>query len=197
MKDLKLVMDILKDRKVPHAICGGAARDKAHGIEPRDVDICIWRGGVKDVEHNLILAIRDMRLAGLEVENLTDGDYFEEDRGQTGRVKLVLKVEGCIDLILWERDYLQSILQSFDSNINQYYLGEDGQAIYAGVDEGIFYLSPTVVAPCKRYKRLLEVIESCGWSVSEKTRVYMERVSSGQIASGQKFSTKGLFSLVP
>lgn len=109
-------------------LAGGCIRDSVHGVLYKDVDVVILCDGGNWFSDDIESYIeRYCRKVGLTVK----ADYigYGEDYGLRGLVRVCSTEHNAtgmkVDLLFYGCNNVQEVLDGFDFNINQYYLGTD------------------------------------------------------------------------
>jgi hypothetical protein len=153
------VLNILDKIKIPHsewAVAGGYARDLYFGLPPKDMDVGFFNIAGDDISY--------IKWA-LEKEGLLIMDYFDIDLEDEGAVicadydgngiKGVITVKGGIDLIFTEFENVQQWSDSFDYNINQFWIDGLDRTTYIG-SESTFGVLTFLHSNTKRHEKLIE-----------------------------------------
>ena len=173
------VVRLLQDKHHDCIIAGGAARDSAHGVGFRDVDIVVR------TENDDLYEL--LELLGFKC--------YEDNEYQTGedcgRIRSVWKhahIEG-IDVIVYNQDNFATVDEcikfGFDCNMSQYklvHLLHDSWAVYPlHSGEKVVKLLRDDVST-KRMERLIEIANNLGWDSAElQQRVTEAKEREGKI----------------
>jgi len=158
------VVAILRASDHDCVVAGGAARDSAHDVSFKDVDII-----VRSADIGLYSLLQLIGFTCYE-----DNEYQNEE--DCGRIRSVWKNQGLegIDVIVYNHDMFKSledcVLHGFDCNMNQYVMLTDIpdswsiMTLHRG--EKVVKLLRDDVS-IKRMERLVEVAERIGWDSTE------------------------------
>lgn len=157
-KDVSKAIDMLDKVGIDYIIAGGYARDVAHGVEPKDLDIMVT--GCSPDFYRLC-----KQLPYTEKFATGDSDDGYDDPCIVG----VLKIGSNVDIVMWSGTIFESlecvVRQGFDFNINQYVLDDISEPPrFVGNSKG--YLVRLLEE--LRHDRILKVTEiakNLGWQV--------------------------------
>lgn len=173
-------VNVLRSSDHDCVIAGGAARDSAHGVGFKDVDIIVRSdyNGLYDL----------LQIMGFKCYE----DHEYQNAEDCGRIRSVWKHETCegIDVIVYNEDMFKSledcVLRGFDCNMNQYvmlYDVPDSWSIMTLHNEPykVVKLLRDDVSTT-RMERLIEIAARIGWDSTElQQRVTEAKEQEGKI----------------
>lgn len=171
------IVNILRGNDHECVIAGGAARDSAHGVKFRDIDVIVLS------ENSRLYELLD--ILGFKCHE--DNEYQNgEDCGRIRSVWKYQKLEG-IDVIVYNHDKFATLDEciefGFDCNMSQYKMEYKFswlvRALHAG-DKTVKLLRDDVST--KRMERLIEIANNLGWDSTElQQRVTEAKEREGKI----------------
>ncbi|NRA77151.1 MAG: hypothetical protein HRU18_02990 [Pseudoalteromonas sp.] len=147
-------------------IAGGFPRDIYLGNAPRDIDIIVAQQGYKEFSLDILFKIEQFLKTLGNVETHLD---YDDSQAKNEAISVCFKIpELCIDIILFSRGYdtFQSVIQSFDANINMFILDSvDGQVKFLGQNQGTLEFSnyPMCTPAPYRMNKILKLAQAAGW----------------------------------
>ena len=169
----KCVLKILSSLGINAVILGGLARDISHGVNARDADVWVYNKEVKTpkgLDNEVSAFITAMDEVDIKYE-LYDGTYPDGGLATVdSRIFSVVKLPELDIDVIWHsdaEDYTE-VLKTFDYNINQYYIGLDGEAYHLdGISkEGkVLKLTNPDGVTGERQAYIIEKAKTLGWKV--------------------------------
>ena len=164
------LLELLAELGLEYVIAGGYPRDLYYGLEPRDMDICIF--GVGSAEKNIainqmydVLSKSNQMLSSIQVD---DEDYPHD------RIDAVFKTTYDVDVIIYKDSFesAQSVLDSFDFNINQFvlyklaYRDKYTEMMWPFMEKHgkLIQLREESISPERKAKMVLKA-KQCNWSI--------------------------------
>lgn len=114
-KEYKIVATVLSNLNIPNVVMGGYPRDLASGREPKDLDICVYSTDIHSKSWKVLVSM-------LNELDMLDSRFLGMPEYQDSRVLEVIKLKCKIDIVVWNRQSILEIINSFDYNINQWLL---------------------------------------------------------------------------
>lgn len=119
------VLKLIAEHTFSCVVAGGYARDKFFGVEPKDIDVCVYNFHQGDEAELMLLNMLWKKLLPHGVRNLSDCHDAEETYDDTDcRVAWVWNIPNLdMDLIFYKDcGNFSDVLNKFDCNLNQFYL---------------------------------------------------------------------------
>ena len=156
--EFNAILALAAEYNITLVVAGGYPRDLAFGREPKDLDICVYN----TTEKAWYEFLDQLCKYDLVLEEYSEADSVSSTGDD--RVSYVIKVKGNIDIILWNDSFesMESVINNFDFNVNQWILGFETDF------EGTPYNNipkPIFKGDFKTYGKLIE-IRNDGYSVS-------------------------------
>lgn len=161
-KEVSKAIDMMDKSGIDYLIAGGYARDMAHGVEPKDLDIMVT-GDSFDF-HKLC-----KQLPYTEKFATGDSGFEGSDDYADPFVVGVLKIGSNVDIVMWSDTMFGSpecvVRQGFDFNINQYVLDDISEPPrFVGNDQGDLARLLEELTP-ERVSKVTKIARKLGWQV--------------------------------
>lgn len=117
-----------------HAIVGGYARDMYYGFKPKDMDICVVPCNSFATKMDLLSKCSELGLPTKYYEGYESTDVKQFREMLHGVLKVTCE-DMQVDILISNLPDVQSYVDAFDYNLNQYTISPDGTPLYVGLPD--------------------------------------------------------------